>query len=344
MTKNNKKQSNKNRFKSYKIGILLFFVLSCGLAKAQLGFSFLNLPNNAKINGLGGMNVSLTDNDINLIGANPALLDSTDQRQIGVSYSPYFASSHLLNLNYSPNGRWAVQLQNLNYGNFTGTDAVGNLTEGFSANDFFVGITHARKIQNISFGITTKLVGSFLESYNSSAITFDLGGTFQHPKKDLTFGLVAKNIGFVITNYSSQKTSLPFDLQAGISFKPQFMPVRFSVTAHHLYEFDIAYNNQNVNFEYDENGNKIPKKIPFTDKLFRHFTIGTQLLIHKNFNILLGYNHLRRKELQIVEIGGGAGFCYGFSFIHNRFGFTFSNARYTRSGMSVFGLKYRFIK
>lgn len=327
-----------------RVGFLLVFIFSFGLANAQLGFSFLKLPNNAKINGLGGINVSLADNDVSMVSANPALLDSSDRRQVGVSYSPYFAGNHLLTMNYSPNGQWALQIQNLNYGSFVGTDAAGNLTDNFMANDFSVGFTYTKKIQNISFGLTTKLIGSFLESYNSSAIALDLGGVFKHPKKDFTFGLVAKNIGFTLKRYTAQNNTLPFDLQAGISFKPQFMPVRFSITAHHLYEFDIAYNNPNINFEYDEDGNKILKKIPFTDKLFRHLIFGTQLLVHKNINILLGYNHLRKKELQIKEISNGSGLCFGVALVHNRFDFSFSNARFVRSGTSVFSLKYTFSK
>ncbi len=324
-----------------RVFVYVFILLVPNYSYTQLGFSFLNLPNNAKINAFGGINVSSFDKDINLIGANPALLDTADFKQIGLSYSPYLAQSHLINFNYSFKKNWAIQTQNLNYGTFEGTDDLGNLTENFSANDFFVGITHARKVENFSFGITAKLIGSFLESYNSSAVVLDLGGIFKHPKKELSIGLVAKNIGFILNNYSTQKASLPFDLQAGITFKPQFMPARFSFTAHHLYQFDIAYQNTQTDYTIDENGNRILKKTPFTDKLFRHLIIGSELLIHKNFKVILSYNHLRKKELIISQFGGGSGFAFGVNLQLQKFDFILSNSRSTKIGTTYFSLNYR---
>jgi hypothetical protein len=312
--------------------ILLFFLSIT--SKAQLGFSFLNIPNNAKINTLGGINVSIVGSDINLIASNPALLDTSEARQVGFSYSPYLAQSHLVNLNYSKNGRWAFQLQNLSYGNFQGTDDLGNLTESFSANDFFVGVTHSRKIENFSFGITSKLIGSFLESYNSSAVAFDLGGVFKHPKKELSIGLVAKNIGFIFNNYSTRKTSLPFDLQAGVTFKPQFMPIRFSFTGHHLYQFEIP--NTNPEFVFNENGIKSQKEISFINHAFRHLVFGSEILIHKQFSLLLGYNILRKNDLKLPLNGGVNGLSFGGFLRIKKASISFSHARFVKSGTTFF--------
>ena len=38
-------------------------------------YNFLNVTSSAKIYGLGGVNISLVDDDINVIDQNPALLD-----------------------------------------------------------------------------------------------------------------------------------------------------------------------------------------------------------------------------------------------------------------------------
>ncbi len=199
--------------------IIISFIVAFA-SNAQNSFSFLNIANNARINALGGVNVSLVDRDVNFFTFNPALLDSSQQGQLGVNFSPYLASSKFISLNYSPkfkqklnNGTWGIALQNLNYGTFQGTDAVGNVTNDFSANDFSLGVTHSRKINYISFGITAKLVGSVLESYSSVAFLTDWGGTFTHPKHDLSFGIVAKNIGFVLKSYSNIRPEIPFDLQ-----------------------------------------------------------------------------------------------------------------------------------
>ncbi len=255
-------------------------------------------------------------------------------------------------MNYSPhfkrkpnNGTWGIALQNLNYGTFQGTDAIGNVTNDFSANDFSLGLTHSRKINHISFGITAKLVGSVLESYSSVALLTDWGGTFTHPKHDLSFGIVAKNIGFVLKSYGNIHPEIPFDLQIGASFKPKYMPVRFSLTAHHLYAFDIAYNDPNINYTFDNQGNKVTKNISIVDKTLRHLIIGTSILIHKNVNLLFGYNHLRRKELLVGSLGGAAGFSFGAMLRTKQLSLSISRATLASgSGQTSFSLLWNFRK
>jgi hypothetical protein len=316
--------------------VLFAFSLLYTEANGQNSFSFLTIPNNARLNALGGINVSLFDKDVNLHTINPALLDSSHQRQVGINYAPYLAHSNFLTLNYAPvfkntarKSQWGISLQHLNYGKFQGIDAVGNPTNEFSANDFSIGITNARRINNITFGITAKLVGSVLESYNSMAILTDWGGTFRHPEYDLTLGIVAKNIGFVVKSYGNIKPDIPFDLQIGASFKPTHMPVRFSVTAHHLYVFDIAYNDPSLYYTFDNQGNKVPEKISVADKILRHFVVGTEILIHKNFHLLAGYNHLRHQELAVNSLGGAGGFSFGANIRLKQFGFSFSRSTLT---------------
>lgn len=320
-------------------------VIFCINGYAQNSFSFLNIANNARVNGLGGVNVSLSGNDINGFSFNPALLDSSQKGAIGLNYSPYLVQSNFLTLNYAPtflNGNWAFSLQNLHYGTFQGTDALGNLTNEFSANDFSIGATHSRKINYITFGISAKLVGSVLESYNSMALLTDLGGTFKHPKYDLSLGIVAKNIGFVLKSYGNIRPEIPFDLQVGATFKPQYMPVRFSLTGHHLYVFDISTNSLSTNFTFDSQGNKVIKQISTADKIFRHFVVGTEILIHKNFNLLLGYNHLRRKELLVSSLGGASGFSFGTNLVLKNWSFSLSHSVFTTSrGNTIFSLFWK---
>jgi hypothetical protein len=117
------------------------------------------------------------------------------------------------------------------------------------------------------------------------------------------------------------------------------MPVRFSLTGHHLYVFDIAFNNIESNYFFDEKGNKIQKKISTADKISRHFVIGAELLIHKNFNLLFGYNFLRRKELLVNGLGGAAGFSFGASLRIKKIDFCISHAILTApKGQTTFSL------
>ncbi|UTA69447.1 type IX secretion system protein PorQ [Emticicia sp. 21SJ11W-3] len=330
--------------------IILFLCASCFCAElnAQNSFSFLTLPNNARLNAMGGVNVSLSDKDLNLHVANPALLDTAQGGQIGFNYSPYLAQSNFFSLNYAPrsknnlkNSQWGISLQNLNYGSFQGMDAIGNLTDVFSANDFSLGVTHARRISHISFGVSAKLVGSVLESYNSMAVLTDWGGTFKHPEYDLNIGIVAKNVGFVVKSYGNVRPDIPFDLQLGASFKPAHMPVRFSLTAHHLYVFDIAYNDHSFNYTYDNQGNKVSEKISVADQMLRHLVVGTEFLVHKNFRLMAGYNHLLHKELAVNNLGSAGGLSFGGNIRLNQFGFSFSRAVLTNGkGYFTFSLIY----
>ncbi|WP_052315333.1 type IX secretion system protein PorQ [Emticicia oligotrophica] len=325
-----------------KISVLSLFCLSLN---AQNSFSFLNIPTHARVNGLGGINVSLASQDINFINSNPALLDSSLKGQIGLTYSPYLAQSHLLVANYSPKfktaGTWAFSIQNLSYGTFQGTDAIGNLTNEFSANDFALTTTYARQINNITFGTTAKMVGSILESYSSLAFLTDWGGIFKHPIHDFTIGLVAKNVGYVLKSYGNIRPDLPFDLQIGTSFKPKYMPVRFSFTGHHLYTFNIINNNPNLNFKFDEQGNKVPKSYSVADKISRHFITGAELLFHKNFNLLIGYNFLIRKELVVNGLGGASGFSFGANLRLKKIDFCFSHAFLSAKGHTSFSLIWK---
>lgn len=326
--------------------LILFMFFVAFLSNAQNSFSFLNMPTHARINAIGGVNVSVSGQDLNFITSNPALLDSSQRRQISLSYSPYLANSNYLTLNHVPQirskGTWAFSLQNLHYGTFQGTDAVGNLTNDFSANDFVLASVYARKVKYITLGVSAKLVGSVLESYSSIALVTDLGATFRHPIHDFSIGLAAKNIGYVLKSYGTIRPDIPFDLQLGTTFKPKYMPVRFSLTGHHLYVYDIAFNNIESNFIFDEKGNKIQKKISTADNISRHFVLGSELLIHKNFNLLFGYNFLRRKELLINGLGGAFGFSFGASLSIKKFDFCISHAILTTAkGQTTFSLIWR---
>ena len=55
-------------------------------------YEFLNLTNSARVAALGGKNVSLNDNDINLAYHNPALLTPVMSENAVFNYVSYFAN------------------------------------------------------------------------------------------------------------------------------------------------------------------------------------------------------------------------------------------------------------
>ncbi len=106
------------------------------------------------------------------------------------------------------------------------------------------------------------------------------------------------------------------------------MPVRFSATVHHLNKFDMVYNDPNLFFSYDLNGNKIPKKVKIAEKLGRHLALGIEALILPRFRILAGYDHLRRQELRLTDKGAFAGFSFGAWLSIKRFEVGYGRSQY----------------
>ena len=308
----------------------------------QQAFSFLNLPTNAYVNALGGVNTSAA-NDVLGVWASPALLDSSQRNQAALTLSPYLAGALLSTVSYGlpTQKRWAMGLQYLHYGTMPLTDAAGNEAGTFSAADYALALSHARTEGNITVGMTLKIVGSGIESYQSWAAVTDLAAVFKHPKHDFTFGLAVKNAGVFLKRYSPTDASeLPFDVQLGVTFKPRFMPLRFSITAQHVYQWDIVYNDPAINFSFDANGNIITKKASTAEKLARHLVIGTELLLHKNFRLLLGYNHLRRQEMRLQKGSSAAGFSFGLMAQTSRFGFAYSYAvQHVAGGLHAISLR-----
>ena len=316
---------------------------------------FLQLPAQAKNTALGTHHLTISGNDPALFIQNPALLDSSKADNVSINLMPYLADTRFVNAAYArrvrnSSGVWAVGLQYLNYGTMVETDDIGNVIGEFRAADYGISAGYGHTLGAFTVGGTLKLVGASVQSYNVFGLAMDWGGVFKHPEQDLTVGFVVKNLGFVKQNYTSlNDPTLPLDVRLGITFKPEYMPIRVSLTAHHLNRFDMVYNDPNLFYTYDDNGNKIPKKVGLGEKLGRHLSLGAEALVHPNFRILLGYDHLRRQELRLANRGALAGFSFGAWLRIKRFEVGYGRAQYVpgfgSSSLSiVMNLKNGFVK
>lgn len=317
-----------NRICTLRQYVLVFFCIVGSLTThaqslgGQRVFSFLDLPTHARVAALGGQVATATRPDAPYFLNNPALADSLPDNQLSISLMPYLAAAKQYTLHYGlpikSRGAWAVGLQYLSYGQFEMTDPAGNTLGTFTANDYALSLTHARTEGNFTLGATLKAVGSAIETYSAFGVLADFGGIWRihagrHPKKELTFGLVAKNAGYLVKNYGPANSNLPFDLQAGVTIKPRYAPVRLTLTAHHLQRFDITYNDPNLNVRYDLNGNPILQTVSVAEKLARHLSVGAELLISRNVHLLVGYNHQKRQEGKLITGGIGPGLSFGAS-------------------------------
>lgn len=304
------------------------------------GLGFLQLPADARLGALGGRHFTLPGAEATLFVQNPALLDSTKKQNLALSLTPYLADTRFLNLAYGfgirkMKGTWAAGLQYFDYGTLPQTDDAGNVIGEFRAADYALSAGYGNTIQNITIGGAIKMVGSSVESYRLWGMALDWGAVFRHPERDLTAGFVVKNLGFLRQNYGgSTVPPLPFDVRLGVTFKPEYLPLRLSLTAHHLNAFDQVYNDPALFFDFDANGNRIPRKVAVPEKLLRHLTLGTEILIHPNFRLMAGYDHLQRQELRLQNQGGLSGISFGAWLKIKRFEISYGRSQFA-TGLSA---------
>ena len=287
-------------------------------------YSFLNLPYGAKLGGVGGVNVSLLANDPNLFLSNPALASDSLANRPTVNFTTFPTGIGFSSATYSRSfgkaGLWSAGVQYLSYGKIDSYDATGVATGSFTPKDYAVTISHVRSANNFRFGASLKVVGSDIAGYRGSAALLDMGGLFVHPNQRFTVGLSIKNFGFEWQHQSDVvDTQLPFDVQAGASIKPEHMPFRFSLTLHHLYQWDLTQPNETLTNA-------------FADNLMRHVVIGGEFLLNKHINVLFGYNHLRRRELRLESSVGFSGFSIGMDIKARAFELVYAYGGYHVAG------------
>lgn len=332
-----------------------YHALMAQSAGGQARMNFLLLPAQARSTALGSTHITAPGNDPALFLQNPSLLDTSKVNNVSMNLMPYLADTRLVNMAYAnrlrkTGGVWAVGLQYLNYGTMEETDDAGNVVGEFRAADYGLSAAYGHTLGAFTVGGTVKFVGASIESYQTWGMAFDWGAVFVHPEQDLTIGFTAKNFGFLKQNYIGGQTPiLPLDLRVGVTFKPRYMPIRGALTVHHLNRFDMVYNDPNLFYTYDLNGNKLPRKVGLGEKIGRHIAVGAEILAHPNFRILVGYDHLRRQELKLNNKGALAGFSFGAWLQIKRFEISYGRAQYTpgfgSSSLSVvMNLKGGFVK
>jgi len=322
--------------------VLVLSLLSAVSGFAQIGgkdaFQFLQLPASAHVAGIGGENVSVRDRSVGTVWQNPALLSDTMNHDLMMTVHPYYAGVFHSHLQYATrirnSGLWSFGLAYFNYGKIDQTLPNGTTVGTYNPNEFALSATKSHTIGLFSIGGTLKLAASQITSdYNAAALLVDAGGSFKHPKQDWTVGLVVKNIGFPLKNYyKDADITMPFDVQLGTTFKPAHLPLRISVTAQKLYQFDISYNDPALNKQVTFDGSSEIKEESVLSKGFRHMVIGAELLLSKNFHFRVGYNSLIRRDLRLQTKAGVAGISWGFMLRVKRFEFSFTRAYYHVAG------------
>lgn len=310
--------------------LLLLFLVTHGALFGQVGgresFQFLHTPVNARVAALGGFNVSYNTGDLNGAFNNPALLDSVTPHNVAVSSVNFFGNTRYSQLAYAfvPNriGKMAAGLTHLNHGSFESYDEAGNYLGTYDASEYAFRATLSHRKGPFVMGVSPQLAVSSIAGFRSVALMTDIGGIYQHPVKQFSAGLVIKNAGVPLSSYAGERSKVPFDVQLGVSFKPEQMPVAFSFTATSLPRQNLVYFEPASRVSFNQ-----PAPDAF-DKILTRLNIGAEFLFGSNFHVLAGYNHRIRRELRLEQAGGSSGFSLGVWIKIKSFELTIARSHY----------------
>lgn len=327
--------------------ILLFLAIlsSAPVLFSQSGgdntYDFLNLTNSARVAAIGGQNISLNDNDLNLVFHNPSLLNKEMNKQLVLNYINYFAGVNFGYVSYAMNNgtkhTLAAGLHYIYYGEFVEADATGRKLGKFRAADYALNLFYSRPLIDslLHVGVNVKPIYSDLENYTSFGLAADLGLTYHNPGTDFTAALVFKNAGLQLKKYhpNQAREALPFEIQLGISKRLSHAPFRVSLTAHQLQQWDLSYQTET---ELEEDLNRIalgdaPGETPladFADNSLRHLIFGVEFIPSDKFFVQLGFNYKRRQEMAIKEKPGTVGFSWGFGLKIKKFRVNYGRSAY----------------
>ncbi len=286
----------KKNIKNVKLKNIIFyiFLILPLFASAQGGdnaFNILRLSGSSHVSALGGTNISIYDDDLSLSLSNPALLSNVSDKTISLSFMTYISDSKVtgaaFNKTFGERAAAAVWARYIDYGEFDGYTEDNIYTGTFRAKDMEFSLLYSYLLGDYwSGGVTGKFIYSKYEEMSSIALGVDLGLNYYDPDKEFSASLVFKNLGGQVKSFEEKRERMPFDIQLGFTKRLSHAPVRISATLTNL-------NRWSKDDFYNADGSSDNT----AELLLKHFVIGADILIGKNFYASLGYNYRMSKEL-----------------------------------------------
>jgi len=328
--------------------IQLIFLISFS-SFSQVGgesiYNFLNLTGSAKQAALGGKTLTLLD-DVNQPLWNPSTINLGIDNQLSVNYMNYLADvnltsvsfAHMINRNF---GTLHGGITYLNYGKFIGADENGIETGTFKAYDLAFSLGYSYNIFKTDFfiGANVKLINSVIENYSSFGVGADIALLYFNEYDPYAITLVVRNIGYQVTVFDESREKLPLQIDLGASYSLENVPLTWHFTFDNLQQWNISESNPS-NAIIDIDGAITDEKISFFDNTIRHLSVGAEFFPKGAFNIRLGYNFRRAKELQLIDKRTFSGFTAGFGLKMNKLKFNYAFSKYhPASNVSTFSLQ-----
>lgn len=310
-------------------------------------YEALTLAFSSRVGGIGGINVSHYDNDLNFVMQNPSLLRKSMSDKLNLNYFNFIkgvnAGSATFAKYFDNKGIFAAGIMFVNYGKIKHTDYTGIIYNDFVVADYTMFGSYSykfKKNEKFQVGTNFKFIFSDYWHYSSVGFTIDLGASYIDTVKNFSAGLVISNLGTELKPYTKGNfEKVPFDIAIGFTKKFEHAPIRISVTAHDLINWKLAFKSnfktENVMIETTE-----PKETFFNkledigSEFIRHFVFGVEIVPHQAFHIDIGFNTRRRMELVVPVKKGLAGFSAGFGLDLKKFNFGYSVGIYHIAGLS----------
>ncbi len=326
--------------RKYTFIIPLFLLLFSFESSAQSGskgtYSFLTLPNSARVAGMGSNFLAIKDNDINLALNNPSLISAEMHNNLGFSFVDYYSDIKYGYATYGRSfnklGNFVGTMQFIDYGKFSYADETGERQGDFQAGEYAMNIGWGRALDsNFFIGANIKGIFSNYESYGSFGLAVDVAGTYFNSASRFTASLILSNIGRQLKTYNGYNEPLPFEIKAGISKGMEHIPLTFSVLFTNLQKWDLTYTSS-LNQETDPTTGEVVEGntgiADFGDKLMRHIVIGAELRPFKVIRLRIGYNYLRRKEMMVKSRPSTVGWSWGVGVKVYKFEIAYSRSAY----------------
>lgn len=310
----------------YRLAAILTAIALCNSnVNAQDGssaYNFLNVSGSSHVYGLGGINISLVDDDIFTADQNPALLGQEMSKQTGINYMHYIGGSNFAGIRYAnatgQHGTLGVNIQYFGYGSMKETDAEGNILGDFSPKDLSFGLAYSYDItERLRGGINVKALYSSYADYSAFALATDLGINYYNPERDLSLSVVVANLGGQVKKFNDSYDRLPIDVRLGWSQSFGNFPVRLSITAWNLTKWELPYYETG---DGSETGDFVRKE-SFGSNLFRHLVFGADLISSPNWYIGIGYNYKTRTDMSTYSRSLLSGMSLAAGLKVNEFGF-----------------------
>ena len=311
-----------------KIVFFAFIFLFAAKTFAQLGgnevYRFLSLAYSSKSMALGGKLPAYSKPDISYLNENPAYW-IRDTKSTSLNFNYLGGGISFGSVNYFVNTNWAVGVQFIDYGKFTRADERAFRYEDFRVQETAFSVNYRKQLNSkLTVGVNIKPVFSFFYWQNSIGLASDWGVYYVDTTQLIYYGLVIRNLGFQIINYGEENENLPLEVNLGVHKILEHAPFAFNFVFHNIQNPNINYSIENSTTLFLNQQVNQSKLEYWGDNFLRHIIVGVEIFPRKNFNLDIGYNHQRRREMTTVSAAKLTGFSLGFSIRLKKFSFQYA--------------------